>query len=95
MKEKNTAHTKVYKEGGGEGGLGTRTVQPVVKTMVTMVVPMLPMEVHGGSDISPLQLYLHNLSQKGSFYPVGFFLFLTSGTVGKIIEGCITGRFGI
>ena len=50
----NSADTKVSEEGGGGGAPGTRAeipLQPLVKTMVMQVVPLQPMEVHGGADI--------------------------------------------
>jgi len=49
----NPADTKVSEEGGGEGAPGTRAeipLQPMMKTMVRQVVPLKPMEVHGGAD---------------------------------------------
>ena len=53
-KRNNPADTKVSEEGGGGGAPGARVeipLQPVVKTMVRQVVPLQPMEVHGGADI--------------------------------------------
>ena len=50
----NSADTKVSEEGGrgGAPGAGAEiSLQPVVKTMVRQVVPLQPMEVHGGADI--------------------------------------------
>jgi len=49
---KHSAHTKVSEEGGG-GGVGAEglTLQLVMKTMARQVVPLQPMEVHGGADI--------------------------------------------
>ncbi|GAB0206670.1 hypothetical protein GRJ2_003132600 [Grus japonensis] len=50
----NSADTKVSEEGRGGGTPGTRAeipLQPMVKTMVRQVVPLQPMEVHGGADI--------------------------------------------
>jgi len=50
----NSADTKVSKEGGGRGVPGTGaeiSLQPVVKTMVTQVVPLQSMEAHGGADV--------------------------------------------
>jgi len=52
----NPADTKVRKEGGGEGSPGAREeilLQPVMKTVVMQVVPLQPMEEHGGVDIHP------------------------------------------
>ena len=48
--------SKLSEEGGGGGAPGTRAeilLQPVVKTMVTQVVPLQSMEVHSGMDIYP------------------------------------------
>ena len=52
----NSADTKVSEEGGGGGGArNVRTeslpLQLVMKTMITQVVSLQPMEVHGGADI--------------------------------------------
>ncbi|KAK4810953.1 hypothetical protein QYF61_013361 [Mycteria americana] len=50
----NSADTKVNEEGGGGGAPGAGAeipLQPMVKTMVRQVVPLQPMEVHGGADI--------------------------------------------
>jgi len=44
----------VREEGGGGGAPGTRAeipLQPIVKTMVTQVVPLQPMDDHGGADV--------------------------------------------
>jgi len=48
--------SKVSEAGGEEGAPGTRAeipTQPMVKTRVTQVVPLRPMEVPGGTDIHP------------------------------------------
>ncbi|KAK4824024.1 hypothetical protein QYF61_009615 [Mycteria americana] len=51
----NSADTQVSEEGGGGGASGTRAeipLQPLVKTMVRQAVPLQPMEVTGGADIT-------------------------------------------
>ena len=52
----NSADTKVSEaggEGGAPGAAAEIPLQHVVKTMVTQVVPVQPMQVHGGADIHP------------------------------------------
>ncbi|PKU37044.1 hypothetical protein llap_12649 [Limosa lapponica baueri] len=51
---KNSAATKISEEGEGGGAPGARAeipLQPVVKTTVTQLVPLQPMEVCSGADI--------------------------------------------
>jgi len=50
----NSADIKVSEEGGGGGASGARAEVPLqlmMKTMVRQVVPLQPMEVHGGADL--------------------------------------------
>jgi len=51
----NSADTKVSEEGGGGGardaGAESFPLQLMMKIMVREVVPLQPMEVHGGADI--------------------------------------------
>jgi len=50
----NSANTKGSEEGAGGGTPGVRAeilLQLMEKTMVRQVVPLRPMEVHGGADI--------------------------------------------
>jgi len=52
----NSADTRVNEDGGGGDAPGTGAkipLQPVKKNMVRQVVPLHPMEVHGGADIHP------------------------------------------
>ena len=52
-KRNNPVDTKVSEGGGGDapGARAEIPAQPVVKTMVRQVVPLQPMEVHGGADL--------------------------------------------
>jgi len=51
----NSADTKVKEEGAGGGAPGageeSLPLQLVMKAMVRQVVPLQPMQVHGGTDI--------------------------------------------
>jgi len=51
----NSADTKVSEEGAGGGardaGGKDLPLQVMMKTMVRQVVPLQPMEVHGGADL--------------------------------------------
>jgi len=50
-----SADPKVSGEGGGEGardaGAESLPLQLIMKTMVRQVVPLQPMEVHGGANL--------------------------------------------
>ncbi|GAB0207488.1 hypothetical protein GRJ2_003214500 [Grus japonensis] len=74
----NYADTKVSEEGegGGAPGAGEKIpLQPVVKSAVMQVVPLQPMEVHGGADIHLQPVKDPTLEQmdmpKGDCDPVG------------------------
>jgi len=61
-KQETTLQTprSVKKEGGGgarDAGAGSFPLQLVMKTIVSQVVPLQPMEVHGGADLhlSPME----------------------------------------
>ncbi|PKU46962.1 protein pxr1-like [Limosa lapponica baueri] len=50
----NSAYAKVGEEGGGESAPGTGAeipLEPMVKIMVGLIVPLQPMEVNSGVDI--------------------------------------------
>ena len=61
--------TRVREEGKGGGAPGARAeipLQPVGKTMVRQVVPLLPMEVHSAADIHLQPMEDPMLEQVGS-----------------------------
>jgi len=54
LRETALADTKVSAEGGGGGASGTGAeipLQPLEKIMVSQVVPLQSMDVHGGADL--------------------------------------------